>query len=142
MKIIYFVERNNDYVYYLCKEYYAQSFVDSQAIAAEGKAAGVDNPYMEEPYKSRIAEVFRKRYSGTAYLWRCDLDGSNKEMLLALPGAGALKFYIWNGYLYTSYNFFDPETGDPLGEEENERGQPCRIDLETGELEFMHTMGN
>ena len=128
-----------DAVYYLYKEYYVQSFEDVQAVQAEAKAAGL-HAYTSEPYKSRMEEIHKNRNTATAYLWRCALDGTNPEMVLEMPGAGALELYIRDGYLYTTYEFYDIETGERLGTE-NEQDQPCRIDLTTGEVEFLHKLG-
>lgn len=128
-----------DAVYYLYKEYYVKSFEDAQAVQAEAKAAGL-HAYTSEPYKSRIEEIHKNRNTATAYLWRCELDGTNPEMVLEMPGAGALELYIRDGYLYTTYEFYDIETGEQLGGED-EMNQPCRIDMATGEVEFLHKLG-
>ena len=59
---------------------------------------------------------------------------------MELPGVGDLNFYIWDGYLYTEYEFWDTTTGELLGTKE-EIDRPCRIDLTTGEVEFLHKLG-
>ena len=129
---------DNGYLYYMTKDYYSQYFVDDWAVVEEARAAGVSP--RSEPYASRRAELEKRRNTETAYIWKCDLDGSNHEIVLELPGAGALNVYIWNNYLYTNHLFYDIETGERLGTE-NEQDQPCRIDLATGEVEFLHKLG-
>ena len=129
-----------DQLYYLVKDYYSQYFSDAQAINKKAREAGF-RASVDEPYKSELDEVKRKYKTSMVSLWRCDLDGNNKELILELPGAsGTMNLYIWDGYIYTEYVFYDTETGEPLGTEE-EIGRPCRIDLTTGEVEFLHKLG-
>ena len=127
-------------LYYLTKEYYTESHIDMNKVIEEGFAAGVANPYKTEPYASKLAEIERLKNTGTAYLWQCDLDGSNSKIVMEFPGAGALYFCILDGYMYTNYTFYDVTTGEQLGTKD-EQGQPCRINLTTGEVEFLHKLG-
>lgn len=125
-------------IYYISKDYYAQYWKDLPALMAEAKAAGVS--MSEEPYKSREEEMLLKYLTSSAYLWRCDLNGENAEMVMELPGAGLLSVYVWDEYLYTAYEFYDLQTGEQLGSED-EKGALCRIHLDTGKVEFLHELG-
>ena len=134
-----------NHLYYLEKEGYAKSFAEAQAVMAQAKAEAEKTgtaivPNRTEPYASQLAEITHRRNTAMGYLWKCDLDGSNRELVLELPGVGDLNFYIWDGYLYTEYEFWDTTTGELLGTKE-EIDRPCRIDLTTGEVEFLHKLG-
>ena len=128
-----------DHFYYLTKDYYSKSYADLQAVVEEGINAGV-NPYKTEPYAGKIAEIEHRRYIATGYLWKCDLNGENQEMILELPGVGNSGFYLSSDYLYTIYEFYDTQSGELLGTAD-EQGRPCRIHLTTGEVEFLHKLG-
>ncbi len=85
-----------------------------------------------EGFNAAINEI----RSTSAYIWRCNHDGSNKELVLELPGASFPLFSVYNDYLYAGYIFYNPDTHERLGTDAEQKSN-CRINLNTGEITIL-----
>lgn len=71
--------------------------------------------------------------ASVTYIWRCNHDGENKQLIAELPGA-SIALNVYGNYIYSPYDFYDPQTGEAL-QLSNPLRTHCRINMDTWEVE-------
>lgn len=112
----------DQYIYYLLKD----SEIDIYGDKPRDENGRVDI----EAYAARQAEY----YSAMTYVWRCEHDGTNKQLVGELPGSAFKISSLYENYIYAPYSFYDSDTKEPIVSS-NPLRTHCRINMDTWEVE-------
>lgn len=99
------------------------------------------NPYNYRNDMESFTNLRNELQSTKAYIWRCNHDGSDKKMIMELPGATFMIMKVYGNYIYTIYSFYNTETHEKLGNTV-EQNSFCRINIDTGEITMLPRSDN
>ena len=125
----------NEYLYYMERENLEELYHQMSAYTQED---------LKDPIKREESILLEKKMNSCiAYLWRCNLDGSDPQKILELGTAYERSIRIVGEYCYLYDYYYDPETdqfywGDKqYYESATATPKICRIHLETGVKETL-----